>query len=98
VLLGDLLSQKILFVNVVNTRSLIAVQWTYLASAFFTVLLALCFYYMPLPEATDSDLQIQAERLTITPSEILWQITYHFHHFGYGHIVDELFKWSMGMP
>jgi fucose permease len=44
------------------------VQWTYLAIALFTVILALFFYYMPLPEATDADLQIQSDDLGIYKS------------------------------
>jgi fucose permease len=68
-LLSNLLSQRVFFVNVLVTGSLIVLQWTYLAIALFTVLLALFFYYMPLPEASDSDLQSQAERLGIDPSQ-----------------------------
>lgn len=68
-LLSGLLSQKVFFVRELNNPSLIAVQWTCLAIALFSVLLALFFYYMPLPEASDSDLQSQAERLGIQPSQ-----------------------------
>jgi fucose permease len=66
VLLGQLFSQ-VLFVNMVSTQSLIMVQWTYLAIALLTILLMLFFYYLPLPKVSDSDLQIQAERLGINP-------------------------------
>jgi fucose permease len=69
VTLTRLLSQKVFFVKVVDTQSLIVVQWTYLAIALFTALLALVFYYLPLPEATDSKLQRQAETLGIYPSQ-----------------------------
>lgn len=67
-ILSQLLAQKALFSSVVDNLSLIDVQWTYLAVALFTVILALFFYYMPLPEATDTDLQIQADDLGIYKS------------------------------
>lgn len=67
-ILSQLLAQKALFSSVINDLSLIDVQWTYLAIALFTVILALFFYYMPLPEATDSDLQIQSDDLGIYKS------------------------------
>jgi fucose permease len=68
--LSRLLSQKVFFVNVgSDTRSLVTVQWTYLAISLFTVLIAVFFYYLPLPEATDSELQSQTERLRIYPSQ-----------------------------
>jgi fucose permease len=66
--LSQLLAQKALFSSVVNDLSLIDVQWTYLAVTLFTVILALFFYYMPLPEATDSDLQNQSDDLGIYKS------------------------------
>ena len=68
-ILSQLLAQKVLFSSVVDNLSLIDVQWTYLAIALFTVILALFFFYMPLPEATDADLQSQSEHLGIYPTE-----------------------------
>lgn len=70
-LLSQLLAQKVLFPNVVQRQTLIDVQWTYLAITLFTGMLALFFYYMPLPEASDTDLQLQSDDLGIyltTPS------------------------------
>ncbi|KAG0646890.1 L-fucose permease [Hyphodiscus hymeniophilus] len=67
-ILSQLLAQKALFSSVRVDLSLIDVQWTYLAVALFTVVLALFFYYMPLPEATDTDLQIQSDDLGIYTS------------------------------
>jgi fucose permease len=57
---SPLLAQEVLFKNVTGTPSLIDVQWTYLAIALFDVILALFFYYMPLPEASDEDLHLQS--------------------------------------
>jgi len=67
--LSQLLAEKVLFAN---NPSLIDVQWTYLAVALFTVILALFFYYMPLPEATDTDLQLQSEDLGIYRSQTVF--------------------------
>jgi len=60
---SQLLAEKALFGDIASKPSLVDVQWTYLAVALFTVLLALFFYYMPLPEATDDELQAQSENL-----------------------------------
>jgi len=58
---SPLLAQEVLFKSVTGTPSLIDVQWTYLAIALFDVILALFFYYMPLPEASDEDLHLQSQ-------------------------------------
>jgi fucose permease len=54
---SPLLTQKVLFKSVKDVASLVNVQWTYLRIALFDVLLAVAFYYLPLPEASDEDLQ-----------------------------------------
>lgn len=41
--------------------NLIHVQWTYFSVALFTVVLALFFHYMPLPEASDDDLEAEVQ-------------------------------------
>ena len=66
--LSQLLAQKVLF-DGIHSDSLLDVQWTYLAVALVCVILALFFYYMPLPGATDDDLQKLAENLSIYPSQ-----------------------------
>ncbi len=58
---SPLLAKEALFKSVTGTPSLIDVQWTYLAIALFDVILALFFYYMPLPEASDDDLHLQSQ-------------------------------------
>ncbi|KAF7861370.1 hypothetical protein EAF04_007935 [Stromatinia cepivora] len=74
-LVSQVLAEKVLFrgVRIDNEKhlTLIDVQWTYLAIALFTVILALFFYYMPLPEASDADLQAQSELLEIYPTRKL---------------------------
>jgi fucose permease len=67
-ILSQLLAERVLFASIANKPSLIDVQWTYLAVALFTVILALFFYYMPLPEASDYDLQVQSENLGVYSS------------------------------
>ncbi|KAF2117566.1 MFS monosaccharide transporter-like protein [Lophiotrema nucula] len=62
-ILSPLLAKKVLFKASAN--SLIDVQWTYLGIAFFTVLLAILYYYVPLPEATDEELEAASLRLPI---------------------------------
>jgi len=71
-ILSQLLAQKVLFSSIVSKLNLINVQWTYLAIAMFDVILALFFYYMPLPEATDTDLQIQSEQQGIYRSQTVF--------------------------
>ena len=54
---SPLLAQKVLFKNFRDAPSLIDVQWAYLGIALFDVALALAFYYLPIPEATDEELE-----------------------------------------
>ncbi|WWD05129.1 hypothetical protein V865_003201 [Kwoniella europaea PYCC6329] len=60
-LCSSLLSQRALFNNVDQMR-LFKVQWCYLAVSIFVLFLAAIFYYVPLSEATDEDLEIKASR------------------------------------
>ncbi|KAB8239873.1 hypothetical protein ETB97_002316 [Aspergillus alliaceus] len=59
---SPLLAKKVLFKKVTDVSSLVDVQWTYLGIALFDVLLAVAFYYLPIPEASDEDLQELANR------------------------------------
>lgn len=71
--LSGLLAQNVYFVDVDETGysplSLLDVQWTYLAITLSCVLLALFFYYMPLPEVSDNELQRLADRLPVNPKK-----------------------------
>lgn len=60
--LSPLLATKVLFKNVLNAPSLVDVQWTYLGIALFVFALAVVFYYIPLPEASDEQLEELADR------------------------------------
>ncbi|KAI9647950.1 hypothetical protein NHQ30_004340 [Ciborinia camelliae] len=73
-LVSQVLAEKVFFRSRIDGEkhlTLIDVQWAYLAIALFTVFLALFFYYMPLPEASDADLQAQSELLEIYPTRKL---------------------------
>ncbi|GFF59346.1 Pc21g21100 [Aspergillus udagawae] len=48
---------RVLFKWVKDAASLVGVQWTYLRIALFDALLAAAFFYLPIPEASDGDLQ-----------------------------------------
>ncbi|KAK3681465.1 major facilitator superfamily domain-containing protein [Podospora appendiculata] len=52
-----------------STLTLLDVQWTYLAVTLLSVLLALFFYYMPLPEVSDRELGRLARRLPVDPKK-----------------------------
>ncbi|KAJ5712780.1 Major facilitator superfamily domain general substrate transporter [Penicillium malachiteum] len=60
--LSPLLAKRVLFKDVQDVASLVNVQWTYLGIALFDVLLAVAFYYLPIPEASDEDLEELANR------------------------------------
>ena len=60
-IVSPLLAKKVLFK--VQTSSLIDVQWTYLGISFFTFILAIVYYYVPLPEATDDELEEASNRI-----------------------------------
>jgi fucose permease len=77
---SPLLAKKVLFTA--NAESLIDVQWTYLGIAFFNIMLAIVYFYIPLPEATDEELEIASARMPIPrdatinigrkPVKVLW--------------------------
>lgn len=72
--LSGLLAQKVFFTTIdragySNSMTLINVQWTYLGITLLTVALGLFFFYMPLPEVSDSELQEAAEKLPIDPKK-----------------------------
>lgn len=72
--LSGLLAQRVYFANLDNkvstdSRTLLDVQWTYLAITMFSVALALLFYYMPLPEVSDAELERTTKRLAVDPKK-----------------------------
>ncbi|KAK5946463.1 hypothetical protein PMZ80_000606 [Knufia obscura] len=75
---SPLLARRVLFRDVLNAPSLINVQWAYLGISLFDFALAIIFYYIPLPEATEEQLEEQANkrsavyRTRIGPFRIVW--------------------------
>ncbi|CAJ2503008.1 Uu.00g104020.m01.CDS01 [Anthostomella pinea] len=71
---SGLLAQKVFFVDLSahgsdTSMTLIDVQWTYLAITLSCVALALFFYYMPLPEVTDAELENSTRYLPVDPKK-----------------------------
>lgn len=58
--MAPLLASRVFFSNT-TPEDLSKVQWTYLGIAAFVTLLAVVFYFAPIPEVTDADMELQAE-------------------------------------
>lgn len=58
---APVLASKVIFEDVTATSSLQNVQWVYLAISMFVFLLAIVFFFAPIPEITDADMAHQAE-------------------------------------
>ena len=69
-----LLAKHVLFRNVNDAPSLIDVQWTYLGIALFVIILALVFFYLPIPEATDEELQQVADKRAPVNNQPIWGV------------------------
>ncbi|KDN67750.1 putative fucose permease [Colletotrichum sublineola] len=72
--LSGLMAQRVFFTKITNqggsdSTTLLNVQWTYLAITLLCVALGLFFYYMPLPELNDNELQESADRLPVNPQK-----------------------------
>lgn len=59
---APLIARKALFRNT-DAGSLVNTQWAYTGIALFTVALAVAFFYVPLPEGTDRELEERSERM-----------------------------------
>ncbi|KIW85823.1 hypothetical protein Z517_01215 [Fonsecaea pedrosoi CBS 271.37] len=75
---SPLLATKVLFRSVNNAPSLVDVQWTYLGIALFVFALAVVFYYIPLPEASDEQLEELADQRHLVYAAKLgpWKVIY----------------------
>ncbi|KAL6878539.1 major facilitator superfamily domain-containing protein [Trichoderma novae-zelandiae] len=75
--LSGVLAQKVFFTSLSqadtgggsSSTTLINVQWTYLGITLLCVVLALFFYYMPLPEVSDSELEESTKLLPVDPTK-----------------------------
>lgn len=68
--ISGLLAQKVFFAGIdvdepSNGLTLINVQWTYLGVTLLCVILGLFFYYMPLPEVSDKELEDSIKHVPI---------------------------------
>lgn len=62
---APVLASYVIFKNVgADGKSLESVQWVYLGIAAFVAILAVVFYFAPIPEITDADMADQAEMTT----------------------------------
>ncbi|CAG8984115.1 hypothetical protein HYALB_00006216 [Hymenoscyphus albidus] len=59
--MAPLLASRVFFSHT-DPHDLSKVQWTYLGIAAFVFLLAVVFFFSPLPEVTDADMALQAEQ------------------------------------
>ena len=75
---SPLLATKVLFTNVNSPGSLVDVQWTYLGISLFVFALAIGFFYIPLPEASDEQLGELAEQResTYAAKSGPWRVVY----------------------
>jgi len=62
-IVAPLIADKAFFHKRFDAPSLVSTQWAYLGIALATILLAVLFYYVPLPEATDDELEDASERM-----------------------------------
>ncbi|CAK4033376.1 L-fucose-proton symporter [Lecanosticta acicola] len=62
-IVAPLIANKAFFHKTMIAPNLVSTQWAYLGIALATVVLALVYYYLPLPEATDDELEDAAERM-----------------------------------
>lgn len=71
--ISQLLAQKVFFTGLEGSETdstlLLDVQWTYLAITLLCAALALMFYFMPLPEVTDIELERSTKYLPIDPKK-----------------------------
>ncbi|KAK7699176.1 hypothetical protein SLS64_011805 [Diaporthe eres] len=59
--MAPLLASRVFF-SETNPNDISKVQWTYLGIAAFVFLLAVIFFFSPIPEVTDADMELQAEQ------------------------------------
>ena len=59
--MAPLLASRVFFKNT-EPKDLSNVQWTYLGIAAFVFMLAVVFFFSPIPEVTDADMALQAEQ------------------------------------
>ncbi|GAB1737538.1 hypothetical protein NU219Hw_g1848t1 [Hortaea werneckii] len=78
---APVLGSYVFFKNTGNDENALQnVQWVYLAIAIFVFILAVVFYFSPIPEITDADMEFQAsESHANTDSQPFWKQYRLFH-------------------
>ena len=71
---APLIANKAFFQKNLDAPSLVNTQWAYLGIALFTILLAVAYYYVPLPEATDEELEDASERIDAANKAKMWNV------------------------
>ncbi|KAK2793584.1 hypothetical protein FQN52_001171 [Onygenales sp. PD_12] len=90
---SPLLAKRVLFCTATDVPLLIDTQWTYLGIAFFAILLAIVFYCLPIPEASDQELadltdqRLDANSARIGQVRVVWAtltlgLVAQFFYFG----------------
>lgn len=67
--IAPLLAARVFFKNT-GSKDLSHVQWTYVGIAAFVFLLAVVFFFSPIPEVTDADMALQAEQVSDTAGSV----------------------------
>lgn len=74
--LSALLAQRVFFGGLQKSThpdvTLINVQWTYLGITLLCAALGLFFFYMPLPEVSDQELEESTKRIPVNPEKKSW--------------------------
>ncbi|EME84209.1 uncharacterized protein MYCFIDRAFT_163043 [Pseudocercospora fijiensis CIRAD86] len=81
---APLIADKAFFRKSLHVPSLVNTQWAYLGIALATVVLAVIYFYIPLPEATDSELEDAAERMDGANTARLGNVRIIWYVLGFG--------------
>lgn len=81
---APLIAEKAFLHRTGNGDSLINTQWAYLGISLSTVALAVVYFYVPLPEATDAELEDYAERLDAANKAKLGKVDVVWYVLGLG--------------
>ncbi|KAH8646861.1 L-fucose permease Glucose/galactose transporter [Xylariales sp. PMI_506] len=70
---APLLAARVFFTNVTTDEGLDNVQWVYLGVAGFVALLIVLFFFAPMPEITDADMNIQESEIADCETGHFWK-------------------------
>lgn len=81
---APLIAQKAFFRKSLHAPSLVNTQWAYLGISLATVILAVIYFYIPLPDASDSELEDAAERMDGADQARIGEIRIIWYVLGFG--------------